>query len=274
VINSNITRRGIAGGFAAGIGLAAAAKTEHTVIRTARAQSNPKTFLLIHGAWVGGWYWRRVADLLQQKGHKVFSPTLTGLGERSHLLSRDISLETHAMDIVNVIKWEGLTDICYVAHSYAGFPASSALDQIAERVSSIVWLDAFKPNDGEKLVDFLNDARRQPILSAFEKGELGLKGPKAEFFLVNENDRALVDSKATPHPTRTFVEPIKLSGAREKVTKKTYIRANRYPSPGFDKALADCKADKSWVVVETSIPGHVIMLDAPEWLTDQLLQAA
>ena len=72
----------------------------------------------------------------------------------------------------------------------------------------------------------------------------------------------------------SFVELIKLSGAREKVSKKTYVRANRYPSPGFDKALADCKADKSWGVVETSIPGHVVMLDAPEWLADQLLQAA
>ena len=106
-------------------------------------------FVLIHGAWVGGWYWRRVSDLLEKKGHKVFSPTLTGLGERSHLLSKDINLDTHVTDIVNVIKWEDLSNICYVAHSYAGFSASGALDQIGDRVSSIVWLDAFRTTQQE-----------------------------------------------------------------------------------------------------------------------------
>jgi hypothetical protein len=244
------------------------------LLSVARAQSAPKTFVLIHGAWVGGWYWRRVSDLLEKKGHKVFSPTLTGLGERSHLLSKDISLETHVTDIINVIKWEGLKGVCYVAHSYAGFPASGALDQIGERVSSIVWVDAFKPGDGQKLVEFTNETVRKRVLNAADKGELGIIGPKAEFFLVNENDRALVDSKATPQPTSTFVQPIKLSGVRDKVVKKTYIRCTRYSNPGFDKALAECKADKSWSVVETNLPGHVIMLDAPEWLADQLLQAA
>jgi pimeloyl-ACP methyl ester carboxylesterase len=269
-----ITRRGMIGGVAAGIGCATVAATGDTIVSAARAQSAPKTFVLIHGAWVGGWYWRRVSDLLEKKGHKVFSPTLTGLGERSHLLGKDINLDTHVTDIVNVIKWEDLGDICYVAHSYGGFPASGALDQIVGQVSSIVWVDAFKPNDGEKLIDLVPDARRQAILSAFEKGEPGLRAPKAEVFLVNENDRALADAKTTPHPTATFVQAIKLSGERDKIAKKTYIRATRFQNPGFDKALADCKADKSWTVVETNIPGHVIMLDAPEWLADQLLGAA
>jgi pimeloyl-ACP methyl ester carboxylesterase len=231
-----------------------------------------KTFVLIHGAWAGGWYWRRVSDLLEKKGHKVFSPTLTGLGERSHLLSKDISLGTHVTDIINVIKWEDLNDVCYVAHSYAGFPASGALDEIGERVSSIVWVDAFKPGDGQKLVEFTNETVRKRVLDAADRGELGITAPKAEFFLVNENDRALADSRATPQPTNTFVQPIKLSGAREKVA--TYVRATRFSNPSFDKALAECKADKSWSVVETNVLGHVIMLDAPEWLADQLLQAA
>jgi hypothetical protein len=267
-MTTNMSRRSVIGRAAVGVAIAAAAGTGVS------AQSTPRTFVLIHGAWVGGWYWRRVSDLLEKKGHKVFSPTLTGLGERSHLLSKDINLDTHVTDIVNVIKWEDLSDICYVAHSYAGFPASGALDQIGDRVSSIVWLDAFKPDNGDRVVDLLPESRRAPMLAAFERGEPGLKGPKAEFFLVNENDRALVDAKATPHPTGTWMQPIKLSGAREKVAKKTYIRATRYQNPGFDKALEKCRADKSWAVVETNVPGHVIMLDAPEWLADQLPQAA
>ena len=230
--------------------------------------------MLIHGAWVGGWYWRRVSDLLEAKGNKVFSPTLTGLGERSHLLSKDINLNTHVTDIVNVVKWESLQDICFVVHSYAGIPGSGAVEQISERISSIVWVDAYKPDNGQRLIELVPEARRGPILSAFDNGELALKAPKAELFLVNENDRALVDAKATPQPIKVYIDPIKLSGARERVAKKTYIRATRFSYPGFDKALADCNADKSWRVVETNIPGHVIMLDAPEWLANQLLQAA
>jgi pimeloyl-ACP methyl ester carboxylesterase len=241
----NITRRSIIGTGAVGAGLVALASGG--AVSEARAQTAPKTFVLIHGAWMGGWYWRRVSDLLEKKGHKVFSPTLTGLGERSHLLSKDINLDTHVTDIVNVIKWESLNDICFVAHSYAGFPASGALDQIGDRVSSIVWLDALKPENGDSVANMQPEARRAPLLAAVEKGEAGLKPPKAEFLLVNEKDRALVDEKATPHPTGTLVQPIKLSGGREKVAKKTYIRATRFANPGFDKALERATNHGPWL---------------------------
>lgn len=269
-----IGRRITLSGVMTGAGVAAMASTGARMVCAARAQAAPKTFVLIHGAWLGGWYWRRVSDILEAKGHKVFVPTLTGLGERSHLLSKDINLDTHVTDIVNVVKWESLKDICFVVHSYAGIPGSGAVEQIGDRISSIVWVDAFKPDNGDRFVDLVPDARRKSILSAFETGQVSLPAPKAELLLVNENDRAFVDAKATPQPTSTFVQPIKLSGARDKVAKKTYIRATRFSSPGFDKALADCKADKSWRVVETNVPGHVIMLDVPDWLADQLLQAA
>jgi alpha-beta hydrolase superfamily lysophospholipase len=86
--------------------------------------------VLVHGAWHGGGCWRRVADLLQKRGHKVFTPTLAGVGERSHLMSKDIVLNTHITDIVNVIKWEDLNEICLVAHSYGGWPGFGALDQL------------------------------------------------------------------------------------------------------------------------------------------------
>ena len=108
---SNVTRRGMIGG---GVGLAAIAASGDTVGGSGR----------VHGTLVGGWYWRRVSDLLETKGHKVFSPTLTGLGERSHLLNKDINLDTHITDIVNVIKWEDLNDICLVVHSYGGWVGS------------------------------------------------------------------------------------------------------------------------------------------------------
>src|SRR5713101_9293303 len=116
----NITRRGMISGVAASAGVVAAAASDD-IVGAARAQSAPKTFVLIHGAFVGGWYWRRVSDLLERKGQKVFTPTLTGLGERSHLLSKDINLDTQITDIVNVVKWENVEDICLVTHSYGGW---------------------------------------------------------------------------------------------------------------------------------------------------------
>jgi len=116
-----------------------------------------KTFVLIHGAWHGGWCWRRVADLLEAKGHKVFAPSFTGNADRSHLLSKAITLDTHVADIVNLFKWEDIIDACLVAHSYAGWPCSGALEQIHDRVSSIVWLDAFKPDDGQRGSDFASE---------------------------------------------------------------------------------------------------------------------
>jgi pimeloyl-ACP methyl ester carboxylesterase len=184
----------------------------------------PKIFVLVHGAWHGGWCWRRVSDSLQSKGHKVFAPTLTGLGERSHLMSKDIVLDTHVADVVNVIKWEGLTDICLVAHSYGGFPVSGAIEQIADRVASVVYLDAFMPEDGQKSIDVASEFSRKGTLEAIAKGEISRPAPKAETFHVNEKDRAWVDSKLTPQPVGVALQPIKLTGAREKVAKKTYIR--------------------------------------------------
>jgi len=266
----NITRRSMIGTGAVGASLVALASGG--LVSEARAQTTSKTFVLIHGAWVGGWYWRRVSDLLEKKGHKVFSPTLTGLGERSHLLSKDVNLDTHVTDIVNVIKWENLTDICLVAHSYGGWPGSGALEQIGSSVSSIVWLDAFKPDNGQKPVDFT--AFSKAVLASVEKGEVTIPAFKAGPVVVNENDRAWFDSKATAQPIGTYLQPIKLSGALGKVAKKTYIRAPRFPNPAFDKALAECKADKTWNTLENATSGHCVMLDAPEWLADQLLNVA
>jgi pimeloyl-ACP methyl ester carboxylesterase len=192
MIASATTRRGMIGSMASGAVAAASA-----AIVEAGAQTVPKTFVLIHGAWHGGWCWRRVSDLLEKGGHKVFSPTLTGLGERSHLLTKDVNLDTHIADIVNVVKWEDLRDVCLVVHSYGGWPGSGALEHIGDRVSSIVWLDAFKPENGQRGADYTSEAFRKALFAAVEKGEPGRPAPKAEAFFVNEKDRAWVDSKLT-----------------------------------------------------------------------------
>ena len=233
-----------------------------------------KTFVLIHGAWHGGWCWRRVADLLEAKGHKIYAPSLTGLADRSHLLSKDILLDTHIADIVNLFRWEDLTGVCLVAHSYGGWPGSGALDQIGDRVSSIVWLDAFKPENGQKGVDFASEFSRKAMEEAVAKGTPGRKGPPSEAFGVNEQDRAWVDGKLTDQPNGVAAQPIKLTGARERVGKKTYIRASTYPQAAFDQALAECKADPTWKTFVNENTGHDVMVDRPQWLADVLLQVA
>jgi len=266
----SFTRRTVLASAGAGAGAAALGGTP------ARAQTGQsKTFVLVHGAWHGGWCWRRVADLLEKQGHKVFTPTLTGVGERSHLMSKDINLDTHITDLVNVFKWEDLKDVCLVVHSYGGWPGSGALEQIGDRVSSIVWLDAFKPENGQRGFDFASEISRKRFLAAVEKGEPGRPSPTAEAFrVISEKDRAWVDSKTTPQPNGVAIQPIKLTGAREKVAKKTYIRAAKYPQPAFDQALAECKADKSWRTFEATESGHDVMVDAPQWLVDVLLQVS
>jgi pimeloyl-ACP methyl ester carboxylesterase len=236
-------------------------------------EPDPKTFVLVHGSWHGGWCWRRVADRLRAKGHVVFTPTLTGVGERSHLLSKDINLDTHITDIVNVFLWEDISDACLVGHSYGGWPTSGALERIGDRVSSYVVLDGFRPENGQRGIDVTNPDMRAATLAAIERGEAGRAPPKAAFFKMNEADQAWADSKLTPQPTGVALQPIKLTGARERIKKKLYIRAPNYHQPAFDDAYARCKADPTWKTLTTDV-GHDVMIDAPDWLTEVLIEAA
>jgi pimeloyl-ACP methyl ester carboxylesterase len=265
-----VTRRGILRGAAAAGSLVA---TSSSSMFGARAQSARKTFVLIHGAFAGGWVWRRVADQLEQGGHKVFAPALTGLGERSHLLRKDVDLDTHIADVVGLIKWESLENICLVAWSYAGFIGSGALDSIGDRVASILWLDAFLPANGHRVADFT--AFGNAVQAAHDKGAAGFgPPPKVSDIFVAERDQAFVASKFTAQPIGTFLQPIKVFGALQKVAKKTYIRLPKFPQPAFDKAMADCKADKSWTALELPDVGHIAMLDAPDRVTQLILQGA
>lgn len=267
-----VARRHVLRGAAMASSLVAVAGASN-MFGAARAQSARKTFVLVHGAFCGGWIWRRVADQLEQGGHKVFVPTLTGLGERSHLLRKEVDLDTHIADVVNLVKWESLENVCLVAWSYAGFVGSGALETVGNRVSSIVWLDAFLPANGHKVADFT--AFGKAVQAAADKGETGFGGVgKIPPIFVAERDQAFAESKVTPQPINTFLQPIKLSGALKKVAKKTYIRLPKFPQPAYDKVLADCKSDKSWATVEFPDVGHMAMLDAPGRVSELILQGA
>ena len=118
------------------------------------------TFVLVHGAWHGGWCYKRVARLLRQAGHDVYTPTLTGLGERAHLMNRAIALDTHVQDIVGVIRCEELSDVVLCGHSYGGMVITGVAEQMAAKIRSLVYLDAFVPENGKCLFDYLPASNR------------------------------------------------------------------------------------------------------------------
>jgi len=231
------------------------------------------TFLLVHGAWHGGWAWVRVADRLRARGHIVFAPTLTGLGERAHLLRPGIDLSLHIADVLGVIKYERLNDVVLVGHSYGGCVISGVAEAMPDAIRSIVFLDAFIPGNGDATVDLVPPAVQEVIRAALGRGDAKVPVRDAAAFKVNEKDRAWVDSLATPQPIGTMVEKIKLSGARERIPKKTYIRATGYPNVSFEKAHARAKADRAWRTYEVPC-GHDVMIDDPDRLTEILLEVA
>jgi pimeloyl-ACP methyl ester carboxylesterase len=230
------------------------------------------TFVLVHGAWHGGWCWQRVADRLRGAGHTVFTPTLTGLGERSHLLRAGIDLTTHITDVVNVMRWEDLTDVVLCGHSYGGFVISGVAEQMAPAIRSIVFLDAFVPRNGGSVQDLTGPTVKDGIVAALQRGDIAIPPRAAEAFGVNAADRAWVDRLCVGQPIATFTGKIALTGARDGIARKSYIRAESYANPGFDRALAAAQSDLSWRTY--GVPcGHDVMVDMPERLSEILLEA-
>ena len=229
------------------------------------------TYVLVHGAWRGSWIWKPVRSKLQARGQEVFTPTLTGVGERCHLMSREVNLETHIADVINLIRWEGLTDVVLCGHSYAGCVVTAVADRIPEKISALVYLDAFVPDHGQSLHDTLPlEARNQQLEAARTFGE-GWKTPPipAQVFNVNAADRDWVNRQSTPHPLACFQQPVRLTGAINQIADITFILATGWsPSPFpqfYDKAKA-----RGWKTL-TLACGHDVMLDEPEELTRELL---
>ena len=171
-------------------------------------------YVLVHGAWHGGWCWRRVRRALEASGDVVYSPTLTGLGDRAHLVSRDVGLETHIADVLAVLETEDLSDVVLVGHSYSGMVVTAVADRAAKRIARLVYVDAVVPRDGQCLYD-----RSSPQAKSFfeEQAKAGGDGwlvpPAGAKFLglQREEDLNWVLPRLTPHPVRTFREAVRLA---------------------------------------------------------------
>jgi pimeloyl-ACP methyl ester carboxylesterase len=227
-------------------------------------------YVLVHGAWHGSWCWARVRRLLSAKGHEVFTPTLTGLGERSHLLSRDIGFETHVWDVINLLIWENLRDVVLVGHSYGGAVVRHVADRMPDRIRSLIYLDAFVPENGKAVFDYVPDHGEGDRKLAEARGD-GWKVPprRASFFAVNAADADWVDSQCTMHPLACFEAPARISGACDDIANIGFIRASRFPG-AFDQFYLKA-GERGWWREELQC-GHDVMLDMPSELTAVLLQ--
>jgi len=207
--------------------------------------------VIVHGAWVGGWRWRAVADTLRDRGHYVFTPTLTGLGERHHLTSRDVNLSLHAQDIANVIKYEALENVLLVAHSYGGMPATQALEIIPEgTITSLLYLDAFCPDDGDclnELTAFPAHVPENPDDYLVDPPRLILQGFNSH---MTDDDRSSYEHRRTPQSGYCFSDRVQLTGAREKIPQKTYVVATGYKNDTFIPVAERLRKDSTWRVEE------------------------
>ena len=232
------------------------------------------TFVLVHGAWHGSWCWARVRRALLAQGHQVFTPTLTGVGERSHLLSRDIDLQVHVDDVANLIRWEQLDEVILCGHSYGGCVISGVAEALPDRIAALVYLDAFLLEDGESLHDLLPAEHRELQVSLADAHGDGWKVPPipAEVFNVNPLDRDWVDRQCTPEPLATFQQKIRLTGAAARIARNHYIFASGWEDTPFRGSHERAKA-RGWTTSEVA-SGHDVMLDAPEALVAELLGVA
>jgi pimeloyl-ACP methyl ester carboxylesterase len=231
-------------------------------------------FVLVHGAWGGSYGFRRVRGPLRAAGHEVFTPSLTGIGERVHLTSPQVCLTTHVADVVNTVLYEDLTGIVLLGFSYGGMVITGALAHIADRVSHLVYLDAFLPRDGECLNDL---AGNHPARPAIELAAPWLVPPIARDF-DDPAEAAWASARRTPHPAGCFSEPVRLPRPLEEYPfTRTYIKATGEPRPepgGPFWAAADRVASSpAWRYREIAT-SHMIPSNRPEELAALLLELA
>jgi len=233
-------------------------------------------FVLVHGAWQGSWVWERVVDRLRAAGHRVYALSLTGLGERAHLAGPEVDLATHVADVLGVIEHHELEELVLCGHSYGGMVVGSAADRVPQRIKSLVFLDAFIPEAGKSLYDFLppEAAQQQRAETKAEGGGWRVRRiAAAEFRVENPGDVARLDRRALPQPAGTMEQKASITGAWEKIGNLVYIRAAGQPRPTFAQFAERVRKDPKWHYFEVPC-GHNVMLDLPETLTGILLDCA
>jgi pimeloyl-ACP methyl ester carboxylesterase len=237
------------------------------------------TFVLVHGAWHGAWCYSRVLPLLRQAGHTAFAANLTGVGERAHLLRRDISLQTHIQDVVSLIETEELQDVILAVHSYAGMVGTGVADRMASRLKHLVYIDASVPLPGEAWGDkHLPQTRAARAKAASEHPQNALPPPDASVFGLSGEDAAWVNRRQTPHPFGPYTEGLPFDMARVAGIARTFIdcdtpalatiAASRVRAQSADTWGGAWLPKSRYLSLHT---GHDAMVSDPQGLTDILL---
>ena len=243
-------------------------------------------FVLVHGAWHGAWVWSRVLPLLHSGSHTAHAVTLTGVGERAHLLSPEITLQTHISDVVNLIETEELQDVVLVGHSYAGMVVTGVADRLLEaqsnRLCHLVYLDASIPKPGEAWGDKHAQATRSARIAAAALHPLNaLNPPDASVFGLHGADAQWVNRRQTPHPFAPYTEPLQFDMARLGAVPRTFIDCIQPPLATINTSRERARSSATWdghwlpraslVVMNT---GHDAMVSSPRELADILLRCA
>jgi pimeloyl-ACP methyl ester carboxylesterase len=231
------------------------------------------TYVLLHGAWHGGWCWRFVADALRARGHHVFTPTQTGVGERKHLLGPDITLEVCVQDLVNVLEMEELADVILVGHSFGGLAISGAADRVPERIRHLVYLDSAILQNGQSAFGGLPTdvvaARRRLVMEA--GGGVAIPVPPVSAFGIPEDHPRAdwVRRHLTPHPVSTYETPLHLNNPLGNGRPRTYIACTApvYEPLGGVREFVKSAPGWEWREIAT---GHDAMVTAPEVLSEML----
>jgi pimeloyl-ACP methyl ester carboxylesterase len=224
------------------------------------------TFLIAHGAWSAAWAWKKMRPLLAARGHDLHIPTYTGLGERAHLASREIGLETHIADVLGTLEYEDLHDVVLVGHSYGGMVATGVADRARPRVRRLVYLDAFVPRDGQSLLDLLpRDVAERMREAAKTTGDGWRVPPNPVPPDTSEEDLAWLMPRRVMHPLRAFEEPLRFIGPEGGVPR-TYIYCTRIaPGDVFGPFAARARREAGWEYLELEA-SHSPNVTAPEAL--------
>ena len=232
------------------------------------------TFVLIHGAWHGGWKWRIVAPALRRAGHEVYAPSLTGLGCRKHLARPGPTLDTHIQDVVSILEMEDLREVVLVGHSYGGMVVTGAADRLPERIAELVYLDAFVPENGRCLLDYVVPERAGGMREAGARTGAVPPPPLSLWGHVDDRFTAFIGPREVHHPFGTMTQPIRLQNeAALARIPKTFIYCSSPATGSFGRFAEKARNDPTWRFHELAT-GHDAMLLVPEALTGILLRTA
>jgi pimeloyl-ACP methyl ester carboxylesterase len=220
------------------------------------------TYVLVHGAWHGGWCWAKVARLLRDAGHEVHTPTLTGLGDRAHLARPEVDLETHIQDVVAMLESEELRQVTLVGHSYGGMVISGVAARTLGRIGQLVYLDAFVPETGKSLLDYVGERAAAMREAAVTHGE-GWKLPSfppERFGVTSQRDTEWLNKHLVAQPLRTFEQPLSAAGGDK--LKRTYVYCSKPATGTFDQFAERLRDDRKWTFHDVKT-GHDAMVTAP-----------